>query len=172
MTISDIHLMDFSCIRPMKREEIPVCVEVIRRGFVTVAQEFGFTKEGSPKFTGFSINEERLYYQYDIEKRPMFVYELDGQIVGYYSQSLPENNRIELNNLAVLPEVRHHSIGKTMIEHCRRTAKAAGNDSILVCIVEENKRLRKWYESLGFVHFDVKELPGYEFHCGYLVKYI
>ena len=172
MTISDIRLMNFSCIRPMTRDEIPLCVEVIRRGFVTVAQEYGFTKEGSPKFTGFSISEERLYYQYDVEKRPMFVYELDKKIVGYYSQSLPTDGRIELNNLAVLPEFRHHSIGKTMVEHCRKTAKANGCDSMLVCIVEENRRLRKWYESLGFIHIGVKELPGYEFRCGYLVKYI
>lgn len=172
MNTSNIRPMNLSSIRPMTREEIPYCVDVIRRGFLTVAQDFGFTKKGSPKFTGFSIDEEKLYYQYDVEKRPMFVYVHDKQIVGYYSQSLPQNGRIELNNLAVVPEVRHHGIGKTIVEHCRRYAKAAGYDSILVCIVEENKRLRKWYESLGFVHTEVKELPGYEFHCGYLVKYV
>lgn len=28
-------------IRPMKEEEIPVCVEVIKESFLTVAQELG-----------------------------------------------------------------------------------------------------------------------------------
>ena len=172
MNTSNINPVDFSCIRPLKREEIPECVDVIRRGFVTVSNEFGFTKERSPKFTGFSISEEKLYHQFDIEKRPMFVYEIDGVKVGYYSQSLPNNGRIELNNLSVLPEYRHHSIGKTLLEHCRCTAKEKGYDSILVCIVEENRRLKKWYQSFGFVQISVEKLDGYEFNCGFYVKYI
>lgn len=172
MNTFDSHVADISCIRPMTRDEIPRCVKVIRRGFVTVAQEFGFTKEASPKFTGFSINAERLYYQFDIEKRPMLVYKLDGKIVGYYSQSLPKDGRVELCNLAVLPEVRHHGIGKMFVEHCRKTAKANGCDSIFVSIVEENRRLKKWYQSLGFVQLEVKKLDGFEFNCGFYVKYI
>lgn len=49
-------------IREMNRDEIAACVDIIRKSFLTVADEFGFTKENAPGFTAFAINEERLQY--------------------------------------------------------------------------------------------------------------
>ena len=159
-------------IRPITRSEIPQCVELIREGFLTVAMDFGFTKELSPKFTGFSISEDGLYWQFDVEKRPMFVYMQDSEAVGYYSMTNPQDWRVELNNLSVLPKYRHHGIGKTMVEHCCKLAREKGCEAVTVVIVEENRRLRKWYESLGFVHKGVTEAEGFEFHLGHLTKFI
>ena len=50
-------------IRDMTPEEIPECVQVIRAGFMTVAEEFRITAENAPRFTAFAISEERLAYQ-------------------------------------------------------------------------------------------------------------
>lgn len=35
-------------IRPVTEKDIPACVEVIRKSFLTVAEEFHFTKENAP----------------------------------------------------------------------------------------------------------------------------
>lgn len=35
-------------IRKIKSEEIPICVEVIKKSFLTVADEYGFTEENAP----------------------------------------------------------------------------------------------------------------------------
>ena len=159
-------------ITPISREDIPECVKVIRESFMTVAREFGFTKERSPRFTGHAISDERLYYQFDVEKRPMFKYLVGGKTVGYYSLALPKDGVCELNNLAVLPEFRHLGIGGKMVADGLERMKAAGCREAEVCIVEENKMLRVWYESLGFRHIGIKKLDGFEFTCGYLRKEI
>ncbi len=42
-------------IREVKREDIPTCVNLIRSSFITVAEEYGITKENAPRFTAFAI---------------------------------------------------------------------------------------------------------------------
>ena len=37
-------------------------------------------------------------------------------------------------------------------------------------IVEENKRLRKWYEDNGAVHVGTKKFDFFPFTCGYMKK--
>ena len=90
-------------IRPVTEKDIPACVEVIRKSFLTVAEEFHFTKENAPRFTAFSVDEDRLSYYFHVEHRPMYAYVDGDQIIGYCSLFLEGNNACELNNLAILP---------------------------------------------------------------------
>ena len=113
-------------IKEVTRDDIPVCVDIIRKSFKTVADEFGFTIDNAPRFTAFATTEERLYWQMDNEPRQMFVYEKNGVICGYYSLLMQDNNECELNNLAALPEYRHCGIGKTLLEHAYETARNQG----------------------------------------------
>ena len=106
-------------IREVKREDIPTCVNLIRSSFITVAEEYGITKENAPRFTAFAISDDRLYWHMDKEHRPMFVAEEDGVLCGYCSLLIQENGECELNNLAVLPQYRHRGIGKQLLEQAR-----------------------------------------------------
>lgn len=158
-------------IRPMREEEIPVCVELIRRSFGTVAEEFGFTEENAPRFTAFATTEQRLTWHLHGEKRPMVVYEsANGEIVGYYSLLFQENNECELNNLCVAPESRHGKVGEALLLHACETAKGAGCVKMNIGIVEENVQLRKWYEKYGVVHVGTKKYDFFPFTCGYMEK--
>ncbi len=158
-------------IRLMKEEEIPVCVDLIRRSFGTVAEEFGFTVENAPRFTAFATTEQRLTWHLHGEKRPMFVYESEnGEIIGYYSLLFQENNECELNNLCVAPECRHGKIGEALLMHSYETAKEAGCKKMHIGIVEENVQLRKWYEKYGVVHVGRKKYDFFPFTCGYMEK--
>lgn len=159
-------------IRPMKEAEIPICVDLIRRSFQTVADEFGFTVENAPRFTAFATTMERLTWQYE-QKRPMFVYESEeGKIVGYYSLHLQENGECELNNLCVDSEYRHRKIGEKLFEHAVDVAQKKGCTVMNIGIVEENQKLRKWYEMLGAEHVGTKKFDFFPFTCGYLKKNI
>ena len=60
-------------IREVKRDDIPECVDLIKKAFMTVAEELGFTEENAPRFTAFATTEERLLWQLDEEHRPMCV---------------------------------------------------------------------------------------------------
>lgn len=157
-------------IRCMERCEIEECVEVIRKSFLTVAQEYGFTRENAPRFTAFATTHERLYHQYD-EGRPMFGYvDGAGQILGYYSLHIQEKGECELNNLCVLPEYRHRNIGQNLFFHALVTADNRGCKKVNIGIVEENRKLRTWYENLGAKHIGTKKFEFFPFTCGYMEK--
>jgi GNAT superfamily N-acetyltransferase len=157
-------------IREVKREEIPKCVSLIKKAFLTVADEFGFTEENAPRFTAFATNEERLLWQMDGEHRLMYVYEDSGVLYGYYSLLIQDNKECELNNLAVLPEYRHKGIGKQLLEHAYSTARENGCKLMNIGIVEENVKLKKWYEDNGAVHVGMHKFDFFPFTCGYMKK--
>ena len=155
-------------IREMRRDEIPQCVEIIRKSFKTVADKYGITEENAPRFTAFATNEERLVWQMEREHRPMFVCEDEGVICGYYSLLLQDNCECELNNLAVLPEYRHKGIGRELLVHAADEARRSGCKVLNIGIVEENQVLRKWYEANGAVHLGTKKFDFFPFTCGYM----
>lgn len=157
-------------IREARREEIPVCIDLIKRSFLTVADEFGFTEENAPGFTAFATTDEKLFRQMDGERRPMYVFVENGVLCGYYSLLIRENDECELNNLAVLPEYRHKGIGKRLLEHACLIARDNGCRIMNIGIVEENKRLRKWYEENGAIHVGTRKYDFFPFTCGYMVK--
>ena len=152
----------------MNRDEIPACVDVIRKSFLTVADEFGFTEENAPRFTAFAVDNDRLIYQLDVQNRLMFVYVDDGVLCGYYNLLMSDNGECELGSLAVLPEYRHKGYGKELVQHAIEQARKAGFEKLNLSIVEENQVLRKWYESNGAVHLGTKKFDFFPFTCGYM----
>ena len=102
-------------IKEIDKSDLVECVNIIRKSFQTVADEFGFTIENAPRFTAFATTEERLFYQLEVEHRLMVAYYDDGKILGYYSLQFLENSECELNNLCVLPEARHKKIGEALM---------------------------------------------------------
>ena len=157
-------------IREVFHEDIPACVNIIKQSFKTVADEFGFTEENAPRFTAFATCEERLLWHMDGEHRPMYVYEEAGVLCGYYSLLIQENHECELNNLAVLPEYRHKGIGKQLLEHAYSAARDHDCKLMNIGIVEENTKLRKWYEENGAVHLGTYKFDFFPFTCGYMRK--
>ena len=155
-------------IREMEMEEIPECVNVIRTAFKTVADELGFTRENAPRFTAFATDDTRLQYQFLVEHKPMYVYLHEGKIVGYYSLAMLDNGSVELNNLSVLPEFRHLGIGEKLVKDAIEKAKSFDKEKMELGIVEENKKLRMWYESVGFIHTGTKKFDFFPFTCGYM----
>ena len=157
-------------IKRIVKDDIPACVRIIRKSFLTVAEEFGFTEENAPRFTGFAVTEERLNCQYEDKNRVMYAYFENSDIVGYYSLCLQENNECELNNLCVTPEYRHRGIGDKLLRHSFEAARKLGCKKMFVGIVEENTRLRKWYESFGIEHIGTEKFDFFPFTCGYMEK--
>ena len=155
-------------IQAMRRQDIPEAVEVIRASFATVAEEFGFTAENAPRFTAFATTEERLLRQFADERRPMYAFHADGAIIGYYSLLLKEGGECELNNLCVHPDHRHKGIGEKLLYHSFDEAKKLGCTDMNIGIVEENRVLRSWYESHGFIHTGTKKFDFFPFTCGYM----
>lgn len=157
-------------IKEIDRNDVAECVNVIRESFATVADEFGFTALNAPRFTAFATTEERLYWHLDGEHRPMYAFYDNGKIVGYYSLLLQHNNECELNNLCVVPTYRHKGIGEKLLKNAFKSAQELNCNKINIGIVEENKVLRDWYESFGFVHTGTQKFDFFPFTCGYMEK--
>lgn len=156
-------------IREVRREEIPACVQVIRKSHQTVADTYGFTVENAPRYVAFATDENRLRWHMDGEHRLMFAEEQDGIIRGYYSLLLKENNECELSNLSVLPEYRHLGIGTALLKHSVKIAREHHCSVMRLSIVEENAVLRKWYEQNGAVHTGTEKFDFFPFTCGYMM---
>ncbi len=157
-------------IRPVCRDDIPACVSLIRTAFFTVAQDFGFTSENAPQFTAFATTEERLVWQYQ-QGHPMFVLQdEEGRMIGYYSLCEKDRETVELNNLCVLPEYRHRKYGRALLLDAFRYAMIHGYRHMTIGIVEENKTLRAWYKTYGFVHVGKEKFDFFSFTCGYMKK--
>ena len=157
-------------IRKIRKNEIPGCVEVICKSFMTVADEFGFTMENAPRFTAFATTEDRLIWQLEQEPRLMFAYFEDGKIIGYYSLLKQNEKECELNNLCVVEEYRHKKIGEQLLEHAFVEAGKMGCSQVNIGIVEENVKLRKWYEAHGAEHIGTEKYDFFPFTCGYMKK--
>lgn len=157
-------------IQKISKNEIPDCVEVICKSFMTVADEFGFTIENAPRFTAFATTEERLVYQLEKEKRLMFACYEDGKMVGYYSLLKQNQKECELNSLCVLEEYRHKKIGEQLLKHAVSEARKMGCSQMNIRIVEENVKLRKWYEAHGAMHIGTEKYEFFPFTCGYMKK--
>lgn len=155
-------------IRKIERNELPVCADVVRRSFMTVADEFGFTPENAPRFVAFCTTTERLAYQLDEQHRLMFAYLEDGEILGFYSLLMGEVGECELGSLSVLPEYRHNGIGAELLAHAMDTARSIGCSVLRLSIVEENQVLRRWYENKGAVHTGTEKFDFFPFTCGYM----
>jgi len=158
-------------IRRMSIDEIPECVEVIRRSFQTVADEFGFTADNAPRFTAFAMDEERLRYRLCVERRPMYVYVVGRKIVGYYSLAFSDTEA-ELGNLAVVPEWRHRGIGAKLLADATIRTYRRGLSRMKAAIVEENRVLRAWYEAYGFVQTGTVKYDFFPFTCGYYERVV
>jgi ribosomal protein S18 acetylase RimI-like enzyme len=156
-------------IRAIRREEIPACVRAVRESFLTVAEEFGFTEENAPRFAAFATTNERLETQFG-EGRPMFAFFDGEEIAGYYSLFRQSEAEFEMNNLCVLPAYRHKKVGEALLAHAFEEAKQLGYSQMNIGIVEENARLRAWYERHGFVHTGTKKFDFFPFTCGYMKR--
>ncbi len=157
-------------IRQIKKEEIPECVRMILESFQTVADEFSLTRENAPRHSAFATDEARLERLFESGFPMVGYFNEEGRIIGYYAQIILQNNECELNNLCVFPGYRHLGIGAELMKHAISTARDSGCKTMNIGIIEENIRLRKWYESFGAEHIGTKKFDFFPFTCGYLKK--
>ncbi len=148
------------------KEQLNVCLDIIHRSFITVADEFNLTKESCPNHTAF-MPVDKIVRQYD-SGADMFLYNHNGVYVGCFS--LSDNGEcVELNNLSVLPEYRHLGIGKKMVEYAKDyVIKNTSAKKITIGIIEDNTILKDWYETLGFIHTGTKEFDSLPFTVGFM----
>lgn len=149
------------------KKQLAICLDIIHKSFITVADEFGLTQVNCPSHTAF-MPIDKLIRQFE-NQADMFLCCADGKYIGYFSLSNKDDKNIELNNLSVLPLYRHMGLGKKIIEYAKEYAAANTNtEKILIGLMEENTILKYWYQSLGFIHTGTKRYDSLPFTVGFM----
>lgn len=146
------------------KEQLNICIDIIRNSFATVAEEFSLTENNCPSHTAF-MKFDKLEKQFN-DGRPMFIFCQDDVPFGYFSLAKCSDEEWELNNLAVLPEYRHLGIGKAMVDYTVAIVKNYGGTKISIGIIEENSTLKNWYLKLGFTHISTRKFEHLPFTVG------
>ena len=153
-------------IQVKNKEQLNICLDIIRSSFITVAEEFRLTENNCPSHTAF-MTIDKLQKQFD-DGRPMFLFYQDAIPVSYFSLSKCSDEEWELNNLAVLPDYRHLGIGKSMVDYAVKMVKSYGGNKISIGIIEENSTLKNWYLKLGFNHISIRQFEHLPFTVGFM----
>ncbi len=133
---------------------------------MTVAVDFGLTKENCPT-NGAFVTLDMLHNDF-AGGNLMFAKFASGKIIGFAELSKQDIETYELKKLAVLPEFRHRGYGKELLAFAKSKASDLGAKKITIGIIEENLRLKNWYEANGFVHRGTKVFPHLPFTVGFM----
>lgn len=153
-------------IREVLSGELDKCADVIRRGFITVAEDFNLTEEKVPT-NGAFIRTERLVA--DREKgNQMFVLLENETIVGFMQLENAGNSTFYLEKISVLPEYRHRQYGTALLNFTKAKVEESGANKLGIAIIEENTVLKEWYIKNGFTPAGTKKFEHLPFTVGFL----
>ncbi|MDC7124576.1 MAG: GNAT family N-acetyltransferase [Spirochaetales bacterium] len=148
--------------------ELKEIQNIIQKSFLTVADDFGFTKENAPTNPAF-ISLDKV--KESIENGTEFFIAKDSDnkagCIAIEKDPKSEDNYF-LERLAVLPEHRHNRIGQKLLDYAASEIKKRNGISAGIAIVDENKRLKEWYINYGFKVNGVKTFPHLPFTVCFL----
>ena len=133
-----------------------------------VAERFGLTPENYPKSVAFHTDER---VQADIERGiQYYILEDNAMACGCVALERPEPEFCYMGRLAVLPECRRKGFGKALATRIFYEAWELGVRRVELGMIAEDVKLAEWYGRLGFVPNGTKQLDGFPFKVGFMVK--
>jgi len=152
-------------IKAMTKSDLPTCLDIIHTGYETVAIEFGLTEGNSPDRGRASLPLEKLAESFD-SGTMMFGYFADDTMVGYLGMKMMGFGFCGIDDIVILPEYRQRGYGKNLLDFCKQKAKELGAEKIRLGMIDDNKRLKKWYEDNGFVTVEYKKYENAPYTVG------
>jgi diamine N-acetyltransferase len=133
---------------------------LIRQCFVDVARKFGITQENFPAHPSNTTVE---IVQKDLSNGLSFYIKIDRGIPsGCVGLEKVSEDAWDVVRLGVLPGRRRRGFGKELLETALFKAKELGAKRVGAAIIADDTKLKQWYEKLGFVETEtrnVKDLP-------------
>jgi ribosomal protein S18 acetylase RimI-like enzyme len=153
-------------IRMIEDHELEECAAVIRAGFLTVAEDFGITKENAPT-NGAFLQAVRLFEE---KTKGHFMYAAvqEAKIIGYMQMEKSTPELYFLQKLVVLPEYRHMGIGRALLDFAKEKVAEWKGNKISIGIIEENTVLKDWYLSYGFEPTATRKFEHLPFTVGFM----
>lgn len=151
-------------------DEFDECNDVIRRSFITVAEEFNITRENAPTNPAF-LGPESLVKMKDKGVAMYGAYK-GNTCVGFVAVEKANDDVFYMERLAVLPEYRHNSYGRKLIDFVMDYVGENGGKKVSIGIINENMRLKEWYISCGFAETGTKKFEHLPFEVCFMEKIV
>ena len=139
-----------------------IITDILNKAFLTVAEEYGFTKEDAPTFPAY-INSDRIE-NFINNGLKMYGYKIDGKIIGCVGYSYYKDQVYFIERLATLPEYRHSGVGKILMKFAENKIKENGGKMVEIHVVDKNNVLREWYKKLNYVEIRIDEIKTLPFN--------
>jgi N-acetylglutamate synthase-like GNAT family acetyltransferase len=153
-------------IQPASRADAAVLANIVRASFQDVADRLKVTPENCPVFVAF-IQPDRVRKEMD-EGTQFYFAHVDGRRVGCVGMQPMNDDECKLRRLAVMPDHRHHGLGRMLVEHVLTLARRRKMQRVVLGMVYKCVRLRKWYESFGFTTTHKKQFDHIPFDVAYM----
>lgn len=141
---------------------------VIRRAFITVADEFGLTKENAPKNPAFLDNEAMEKMR---DKGAVMFGAYEGDVcIGFVAAQKAGDGTFYMERLAVLPERRHTGTGRMLMDTVFDYVRENGGTRVSIGLINENTRLKRWYVQYGFTETGLKHFDHLPFTVCFMEK--
>lgn len=149
-------------------QNVEVALDVIREAYITVANEYGITRENGASNPAFI--ELKHLLEMDHKGIEMYGAFVEDTCVGFVGIENANNGLYYLEKLAVLPSERHKGYGKKLMDFVFDRVKELGGNKISIGIINENTVLKEWYIDYGFVETDIRNYAHLPFTVCLLVK--
>ena len=147
-------------IELIKREQLPICLDILKNSYENTAVSFGMTEENCPYRGRTRLPLHILEREFD-DGYLMYGYMHDNQIAGLLSMQQKEHE-LCIQDIAILPDYQNNGYGSKLFLFARETAVNLGCERITLGMVYDNIPLRVWYQNRGF---RVIKLINYEKVC-------
>ncbi|WP_094603389.1 hypothetical protein SPSIL_014250 [Sporomusa silvacetica DSM 10669] len=145
-------------------------VNIIRKSFSTVAEQFGLTRENAP--TNPAFIELRHLKKMQEKGIAMFGVFCEFVQIGFVAIEKNNANEFYMERLAVLPKHRHKGYGRQIVKYASDYVNAQRGGELLISVVGTNEILKSWYCELGFTEFETKYFSHLPFPVCYMKKYL
>ena len=123
---------------------------MIRLAFTDIAEEFYLTPQNCPKHPSFLSDHALLHSLSNPDISCFGAFDDHDELVGFVAVWPKQKGVYELTRLCVLPAHRHAGLGALLLQAVFDYTKAQGARRIEIGIIDENKRLKRWYETYEF----------------------
>lgn len=153
-----------------QKNNFEILAKLLNDSFLTVAKEFGLTKENCPTNNAF-ISAEDLRSQSD-DNREFYCLWENEMPYGFIAieKSKREEETYYIEKVAVHPDHRHRKAGLLLMNFATDRIKNLGGKKISIGVIDTNTRLKEWYRQQGFIQTGVRVFEHLPFDVCYMEK--
>lgn len=147
---------------------LEICLDVIRKSFTSVANDFNLNKKNAP--TNPAFIELKHLIQMDQKGVSMFGAFLENTCIGFVGIKKAMEGTYWLEKLAVLPEYRNKGYGKELIDFVFAYVREHNGKRVSIGIINEHIVLKNWYLDYGFKEVEKKVFDHLPFTVCFMLK--